>query len=213
MTSSGGSGPRDRRLASVSPSRYSMTRKAMPSCSPMSWSTQMCGWFKRRDRARLAVEPLAQLRVVCEDGREDLDGDRAVEPGVAGLVHLAHAASANRGNHLVRAQSGPWRERHHDAAIIARRFQARGLLIQNPFLSAEILDHHHVAAALIRLRVVEPPPVGRQIDAVGGDGPRRCKPEILPSSRFGIGRIALCRAARWSPESRPPATTSPPSRP
>ncbi len=77
----------------------------------------MCGWFNAADRAGLAVEPLAQLRVVREDGREDLDGDRAVEPGVAGLVHLPHAASANRGNYLVRAQSGPWRERHHDGRL------------------------------------------------------------------------------------------------
>ena len=31
------------RSASVSPSRYSITRNAVPSCSPTSYSAQMCG--------------------------------------------------------------------------------------------------------------------------------------------------------------------------
>ena len=68
---------------------------------------------QRPDRPRFAVEPLAQLRVVGEDRREDLDGDRAVEPGVAGPVHLSHPAGPDWGNYLGRAQPGPWRERHH----------------------------------------------------------------------------------------------------
>ena len=39
-----GSGPFVSLAASVSPSRYSTTRKAVPSCSPTSCSVQMCGW-------------------------------------------------------------------------------------------------------------------------------------------------------------------------
>jgi len=45
-TSSAGSGPRERRAASVSPSRYSMTRKSTPSWWPTSYSAQMCGWLR-----------------------------------------------------------------------------------------------------------------------------------------------------------------------
>ena len=51
--------------------------------------------IERRDRARLALEALAQLRVGRERRRQDLDRDRAVEPRVAGAVDFAHAAGAN----------------------------------------------------------------------------------------------------------------------
>ena len=43
---------------------------------------------------------------------EDLDGDGAVEAGVAGLVHLTHAALADLGGDLVRAERGAGLERH-----------------------------------------------------------------------------------------------------
>ena len=45
-TCSRGSAPFCKRCASVSPSRYSITRKSIPSCWPMSWRVQMCGWFR-----------------------------------------------------------------------------------------------------------------------------------------------------------------------
>ena len=61
----------------------------------------------RPDRPRFAVEPLAQLRVVGEDRREDLDGDGAVEPGVAGLVDLPHPAGPDRGDYLGTGPAGP----------------------------------------------------------------------------------------------------------
>jgi len=43
------------------------------------WMVQGC------DRPRLALEALAQRGVTADMCREDLDGDRAIEPGVAGL--------------------------------------------------------------------------------------------------------------------------------
>ena len=55
--------------------------------------------IQRRHRVRLAREPLAEL------GFGDLDGHRAVQPRVAGLPHLAHAALAKRGFDEVRADS------------------------------------------------------------------------------------------------------------
>src|SRR5262249_1443630 len=49
-----------------------------------------------RNGPRLAREPFAELRIVRELGRQDLDGDEASQPRVARAVHLAHPAGAER---------------------------------------------------------------------------------------------------------------------
>ena len=49
--------------------------------------------LKPCQRRRLALEPLAQLRVVCDPGVEDLERDVALEPLVAGPPDDAHAAA------------------------------------------------------------------------------------------------------------------------
>ena len=67
----------------------------------------MCGWLKRGDRARLAVEALAQRRVGGELRGQDLDRDRAIEPRVARLVDLAHAAGADGGVDAIRTKGVP----------------------------------------------------------------------------------------------------------
>ena len=52
--------------------------------------------------------------------RQDLDRDGAIEPRVARLVDLAHAAGADGGDDLVRAESGAWGDgRGHSPRIIA----------------------------------------------------------------------------------------------
>ena len=66
------------------------------------------------DGLRFALEAGAAVRVGADLGREDLDGDGAVEAGVAGLVDLAHAAGADGGEDLVRAEAGTRREGHGD---------------------------------------------------------------------------------------------------
>src|SRR5262249_475784 len=66
-----------------------------------------------RDRLGFALEPLADLLAGTELGGEDLDRDVAVEPGVASLVDLAHAAGGERGNDLVGPEPGSGGERHH----------------------------------------------------------------------------------------------------
>ena len=48
--------------------------------------------IERGDRPRFALEPFAELRIRCERRRQDFDRDDAIQPGVAGLVDLAHAA-------------------------------------------------------------------------------------------------------------------------
>ena len=47
------------------------------------------GMVERRGRARFVEQALGRLAVA---DLEHLDGDRAVEPGVAGAVHRPHAA-------------------------------------------------------------------------------------------------------------------------
>ncbi len=81
-----------------------------------------------RDRAGLAVEPLTQLRVVREDGREDLDGDRPVEPGVAGACTPGPCRRRQSRQLSRTGPVGPLARATSRRAIIARRFQARGLL-------------------------------------------------------------------------------------
>ncbi len=54
-----------------------------------------------RDGLRLALESLAQIGPLGEVGRQNLDRDDTLEPRVERLVHLAHAAGAERGSDLV----------------------------------------------------------------------------------------------------------------
>ncbi len=65
-----------------------------------------------RDRLRLALEALAQLRVRREVRRQDLDRDRALEARVPRLVDLAHPTGADRRQDLVGTELGSRRERH-----------------------------------------------------------------------------------------------------
>jgi hypothetical protein len=64
---------------------------------------------QRGDALRLAIEPRLELGIVGQPSRQDLDGDGALEPRVAGLVDLAHAACPERADDLVRTESGPGR--------------------------------------------------------------------------------------------------------
>jgi len=57
------------------------------------WMVQGC------DRPRLALEALAQRGVTADMCREDLDGDRAIEPGVAGSIDFAQPVDENAANY------------------------------------------------------------------------------------------------------------------
>ena len=59
-----------------------------------------------RDRAGFTIEAFAELPIGRERLRNDFDRDRAIEPRVAGFVHLAHAAGPEGGDDLVRAEAG-----------------------------------------------------------------------------------------------------------
>ena len=68
--------------------------------------------LERRNRARLPLEPLAQLRVGGQRRGKHFDRDGTVEPGVARAIHLAHAPGPERRDHLIRPESDARRHRH-----------------------------------------------------------------------------------------------------
>ena len=84
----------------------------MPSWLPMSWSVQMCGWFRAATVRASALEPLLQIGIRGDMLRQHLDGDGAVQAGVASLIDLALAAGAKGGLDLVGAKRGTGLEGH-----------------------------------------------------------------------------------------------------
>ena len=67
---------------------------------------------KRRDEARLSLEPVAEFRIASEQLWKNLDGDNAIQAGIARSVHLAHAASAERRVDDVRPELGSGAKGH-----------------------------------------------------------------------------------------------------
>src|SRR6516165_11937853 len=62
------------------------------------------GMIELRDRAGLAVESLAELRIGSQRGGEHFDRNDPIETGVARAVDLTHAASTKRCDDFVRAE-------------------------------------------------------------------------------------------------------------
>ena len=63
----------------------------------------MFGWLSAR-RARFLLEALQALGIGRERRGQDLDGDVATEPRVAGAIDLAHPAGADLAEDLVRPE-------------------------------------------------------------------------------------------------------------
>ena len=98
-----------RSAAAPSPQRASVsaTRQAVSGSPDV-------GMVECRDRTRFALEPFGELCV------GDLDCDWAIEPRVAGPIHVAHATGPQRRGDFVGAQAGPCGKRHGLAAQILR---------------------------------------------------------------------------------------------
>ena len=56
----------------------------------MSWSVQICGWFRLLTAFRFTLEAFTQVSVVGEVFGKDFDGYGAVQTGVGGAIHLSH---------------------------------------------------------------------------------------------------------------------------
>ena len=63
-----------------------------------------------RNRSRLTVETLPELRIAGQAFGEDFDRDGAIEPRVPALVHLAHPTFANLDDDFVNAEAGAGRK-------------------------------------------------------------------------------------------------------
>ena len=79
---------------------------------------------------RLRFENQSPLRGLITEaiGRDDLDGDLAIEGAVAGEVDLSHAAGPQRPEHLVLRQGSAWRIVEHggDWSVDDRRLSRNG---------------------------------------------------------------------------------------
>jgi hypothetical protein len=64
------------------------------------------------DGLRFLLEALAQCRIIGKMGWKNLDGNDAVQAGVARAVDFSHAACTERCKDFVRAQASAGRERH-----------------------------------------------------------------------------------------------------
>ena len=70
-------------------------------------------WMRERgDRAGLALEARATIRISTQFSGKNLYGDRAVEAGIAGLIDLPHAAGADSRLDLVGSEASPGDEAH-----------------------------------------------------------------------------------------------------
>ena len=59
------------------------------------------GMIQAGDRFCFALEALAQFGTISKMSRKNLDGNDAIEAGIAGFVHLAHSARTNGGENFV----------------------------------------------------------------------------------------------------------------
>ena len=67
-------------------------------------------------RGAFALKALDEPTLVCEVGVEGLDGHKAVEDGLVGLVDVGHAAAASLGDDLVPAEGAADQTAHRTAA-------------------------------------------------------------------------------------------------
>ena len=65
-----------------------------------------------RGRLDFLQEPLLGRLVAGQLGRQDLDGDLALQPRVLGRVDFAHASCTEFGEDRIRAERGAWAEGH-----------------------------------------------------------------------------------------------------
>ena len=70
------------------------------------------GMVQTCDRSCFAFESLAQFRTVSEMSRKNFDGDIAIEPRIAGFVHLSHSARTDRREDFVGPQTCAGDYRH-----------------------------------------------------------------------------------------------------
>src|SRR5450755_815060 len=100
------------------------------------------GMAEAGNGAGFAVKALAKVWVRGEVTGQDLDGNGAVQAGVAGTIHFAHSARAHRGLNLVRPEHRSGRECHSWMAIIASMELAVNSCGKSKALTTEVTKAH-----------------------------------------------------------------------
>ena len=77
------------------------------------------GMIQRGEHLRFALEPRDAFGVGRERVRQNLDRDRSAKLRIARAIDLAHAARAEGGKDLVRAETNPGRKGHESRPILA----------------------------------------------------------------------------------------------
>ncbi len=111
-TCSSGSAPFCSRSASDSPVEQLHHQEVRVALVPDVEERADVGVVEGGDGLRLALEALAPFLVLGERGGQDLDGDAALEAGVASPPHLAHPAGADRRRELVGPEPRPGLKGH-----------------------------------------------------------------------------------------------------
>ncbi len=91
------------------------------------------------DGLRLALEALLQIGVGRDVLGQHLDGDRAIQAGVAGLVHFTHAARAEGGLDFIGAEGGAGFERHGSVDGYARFELLEPVLDENQAIEGVVI--------------------------------------------------------------------------
>ena len=139
--------------------------------------------IERRDRARFAIEAVAEFLIPCERRRQNLQGDAAIETCVARLVDLAHAAGTEGGLNLVRSEPSTWREGQACGLSPTWSEAARENTLCGPTRSS--LERHEPDVALLSgAREVDRTVVGRKSDAV--EIVRRHREKLTRRLRNGV---------------------------
>jgi hypothetical protein len=81
------------------------------------------GVGQRGDRLGFAFQPPCELWIPEQRFAQNLDGDGATELRVLSLVHLAHAARAQRRSDRKSSELAPWRQVHEVTASSFAQFQ------------------------------------------------------------------------------------------
>src|ERR1700722_11313997 len=71
------------------------------------------------------VEPRQPVRIECERGRQDLERDVAIQPGITTAIHLSHPARAKDGDDLEWAKAGAGCQGHRRIIPADRHYNSR----------------------------------------------------------------------------------------
>ena len=98
-----------------------------------------------RGRARLLLEAPQPLRIGCQRGWQDLDRDVTCQARIAGAVHFAHAAGAEKVGDEIRAEASAGASAMRAAIIRALSFPA--LFILEPKVEAYMMRSRFLVLA------------------------------------------------------------------